>query len=190
MKIEIKCTGARTAPVTDLKPFQGNLKNLSAENYNKLKKEILELGFSEPISVWDKKGELIVLGGHQRLRTLQQMIIDGYECPEIPINIVEAKNKKEAKRKVLALTSQYGEITKDGLYEFISEAEISMKDVEDSFRFPEIDFDDFKADFFEEPSDPEKDDAIPEKPPAVCQPGDLWILGGYYECDCGEKHDL
>lgn len=186
MKIEIKCQGARTAKVTDLRPFQGNLKNLSAENYHRLKKEILELGFSEPVSVWDHKGELLLLNGHQRVRTLQQMIIEGYDCPEIPISVIEANNKKEAKKKILALTSQYGEITKDGLYEFMSEAEISMKEIEESFRFPEIDFDNFKSDFFEEPSNPEKDDAIPEKPPAVCQMGELWILGEH-RLLCGDS---
>ena len=35
------------------------------------------------------------------------------------------------------------------------------------------------------------EDEIPE-PPAVpiTKPGDLWLLGVYYECECGEQHDL
>jgi hypothetical protein len=35
------------------------------------------------------------------------------------------------------------------------------------------------------------DDAVPE-PPAepITQPGDLWLLGAYWECeDCGKRYD-
>lgn len=148
--IRIACTGAGTARIQDLIPIQGNLKDLSKGNYEKLKKEILELGFSEPISVWRQDGKMNVLNGTQRLRTLHKMVEEGFECPPIPISYIEAESMKEAKKKILALTSQYGEITKQGLYEFMSEADITMPEIEDSFRFPEIDFPNFKGDFFED----------------------------------------
>ncbi|MBK8202452.1 MAG: hypothetical protein IPK68_09130 [Bdellovibrionales bacterium] len=57
-RIQIKCRGAESVPYDKLNPLQGNLKDLSDENYSKLKKEILELGFSEPISVWENDGKL------------------------------------------------------------------------------------------------------------------------------------
>lgn len=51
-EIKVTCSGAKTAKYTDIKPLQGSLKKLTNQNYEKLKKEIIELGFSEPISVW------------------------------------------------------------------------------------------------------------------------------------------
>lgn len=147
--IQIKCKGADALYIDQIEPFQGNLKDLSEENYKKLKKEILELGFSEPVSVWAHNNKFLLLNGHQRHRALLQMKKEGFEIPKIPVSFVEAKDIKEAKKKVLALTSQYGEITKQGLYEFMNEAEISMPELSDSFRFPEINLDVFKLEFFD-----------------------------------------
>jgi len=149
---------SHTLPLDDLTPFQGKLKELSQENYAKLKKEILELGISAPVLVWyDKDTDKdYILDGHQRCRVLKTMRKEGYKIPRIPIIYIQAKDKRQAKRKVLALTSQYGEITKDGLYEFITENDISVDEIEESFRFPEIDLEKFGDEFFNEPSPPEE----------------------------------
>lgn len=148
-EIEITCKGADSIFLEQLNPFQGNLKDLSRENYEKLKKEVLELGFSEPISVWKDKEKLRVLNGHQRLRVLAQLEKEGFSVPAIPINYVEAEDEKEAKKKILALTSQYGEMTGQGLYEFMDSAELSIDEVFKSFRFPEIDLKKFEKEYFE-----------------------------------------
>ena len=132
----------------DLQGFQGDLKTLSEENYRKLREEIIRDGFSEPISVWHKGTKpYFILNGHQRLTTLRRMREDGFEVPPIPISFVDALDEKAAKRKVLALTSQYGEITQDGLTEFIKAAELDFGDVAKSFVFPEIDFGPMAASF-------------------------------------------
>ena len=139
--IQIKCEGRDLLLYDELVPFQGNLKDLSKENYAKLKKEIIELGFSEPISVWKNDGNKI-LNGHQRLRVIKQMVEkEGYACPPLPVNYIQAKDKKEAMRKVLALTSQYGELKLEGLEEVMAIAEIEWPQVEECYRFPELDHD-------------------------------------------------
>lgn len=145
--VEIKCKGADALFIDQLEPFQGNLKELSKANYEKLKKEILELGFSEPVSVWPYNGKFLLFNGHQRVRTLQTMKTEGFDIPKIPVSFVDAKDVKEAKKKILALTSQYGEMTSQGLYEFMNDAELTMTDVKNSFRFPEIDFEKFNREF-------------------------------------------
>jgi len=138
--VKICCAGSGSIPISELTPFQGDLKSLSDENYEKLKKEILELGFSEPISVWMKGGKALTLNGHQRARTLQRMADEGYKIPAIPISQVEASSEKQAKLKVLALTSQYGEMTAESLSLFLDEADINLDEAMESFRFPEVDF--------------------------------------------------
>ena len=138
MRVEIKCQGSHELDLEDLTVFQGDLKSLSEVNYRKLRKEILELGFSSPIHVWNREGTNYILDGTQRTRTLKKMVEEGIEVPRLPIVRVQAKDIDDAKRKVLALTSQYGKIETQGLYEFMSDSDISVDDIEESFKFPEI----------------------------------------------------
>lgn len=150
-RIQIKCRGADSVPYNKLNPLQGNLKDLSDENYSKLKKEILELGFSEPISVWENDGKLFLLNGHQRHRVIKRMVeTEDFDCPPLPISIIEAATLKEAQKKILSLTSQYGQITGQGLYDFALDAGLSFDEINESFRFPEIDFDEWKLEFFKD----------------------------------------
>lgn len=169
-EIKISCTGATHIDYTELVPFQGNLKELSKANYAKLRKEILELGFSEPISVWKNDGKYYVLNGHQRLRTIRELVeSEHYTCPPLPVNLVEASDIKEAKKKILALTSQYGKITDQGLYEFLNESSIDITEAEESFSFPEIDFKDFKDEYFDGITRPEtNDNTIIDEPLNQC----------------------
>ena len=153
MRVEIKCQGSHELDLQDLTILQGNLKSLSEVNYNKLRKEILELGFSSPIHVWNREGTNYVLDGTQRYRTLTRMAEEGVEIPSLPIVRVYAKDVNDAKRKVLALTSQYGKMETQGLYEFMSETDISVDDIEESFHFPEISLSDFRDEYFEAPKD-------------------------------------
>lgn len=152
-KIKIKCKGFTALPYQTLEPFQGNLKDLSEINYNKLKKEILELGYSEPVSVWQNDGKYFLINGHQRLRVITRMIEkEGFECEPLPVSIVEADSFKEARKKVLALTSQYGNMTKQGLYEFACETGLDAQEIKESFSFPEINLDLWELEFFKSPN--------------------------------------
>lgn len=67
------CAGAETRLLDELVEFQGELKTLSPENAARLRREILELGFSEPISVWQHDGTCYILNGHQRVTVLRGM---------------------------------------------------------------------------------------------------------------------
>ncbi len=64
--------------------------------------------------------------------------------------MVEAKDKKEAKRKLLSAAATYGSLESQGLYEFMQDAEIAMDELVEDFNFSEIDFPDFQKEFFEE----------------------------------------
>ena len=116
--VEIKCKGFTDIALSNLFHFQGDLKSLSDENYEKLKNQILELGFSEPVSVWINKDKHYLLNGHQRCETLKRMENEGYKIPSVPINIVEADDLKQAKLKVLSWTSTFGIMSNAGLKDF------------------------------------------------------------------------
>ncbi len=143
--VKIACKGADYAPLEDFINFQGNLKTLSEESYKKLKKQITKLGFSEPLSVWFNDEKKILLNGHQRVLTLKRMRDeDQYQIPYLPYSVVEAKDEAEAKRKLLSLASEYGQVTEKGMAEFVTDSKIDMSEIRSSFDFKSIDFDEVK----------------------------------------------
>lgn len=125
MEIEITCDGTDYVDYRTLKPFQGDLKTLSNENLNKLKNSIIKYGFTVPAFVWEN-GSKWVLDAHQRIKALDSLFSEGYEIPDIPVVYIQAKDEKEAKEKLLHITSQYGEFAQQGFADFILEAGLDI----------------------------------------------------------------
>lgn len=146
----VKCTGTELININDLTNFQGKLKSLSDEAYGKLKASILDLGFSFPVFAWKYRNKNFILDAHQRVHTLKKMREEGYFIPQLPVVWIEAKDRFEAAKKLLASTSQYGDVTPDGLHEFMTEFGLKMADLTELFKFPEIDFESFALTFFPE----------------------------------------
>lgn len=137
-----------------LKAFQGNLKSLSQENYEKLKALIIKHGFSAPFFAWAHEGKLYSLDGHQRCRTLSKMEQEGWHIPDLPVVHIYAASIKEAREKLLAFASQYGKVEGQGLYEFIEESGgLDVDEVLAMTAMPEVDPDLFKAEYYETPDD-------------------------------------
>ncbi|MCP5016916.1 MAG: hypothetical protein GY938_16850 [Ketobacter sp.] len=99
-------------PASSLQPFQGDLKELSAREYKKLKKSLIENGVFVPFFVWKETGKL--LDGHQRERVFTN---EGWNI-DVPVVYISAKDETEAKKKLLLISSQYGKITHEGWDEF------------------------------------------------------------------------
>ena len=118
--IKITCDGTDYVDYKTLVPFQGHLKILSEDNLEKLKKSIIKYGFTVPAFIWQSGKKKYILDAHQRQLALSSLAEDGYTIPDIPIVYIKAKNKTEAKEKLLHITSSYGEFDKGGLEEFLS----------------------------------------------------------------------
>ena len=189
-KINVSCSGAALVDLDELNPTQGNLKDLTKENYTKLKKQILKNGFSFPFHIWKDGKVMRCIDGHQRIRTLKAMRDEGYYIPKLPVDYIDAKDEKHAKELILANISEYGNMTQQGLYEFIETAEIDFKDLVDDYRLPEIDTDSFIDEFYKELEDEDKEeqeDTVPEAPKVpVVQLGDLIELGEH-RLVCGDS---
>lgn len=171
--IRIECEGAASLPYTKLEGFQGDLKDLTKDNYEALKNRILNDGFSEPITVW--KGKNKIGNGHQRLRVISQMVEkEGYTLPDnnLPVNYVHAKDEKEFARKVLALAGNYGTTNKEGLHEFLESWDFNVEEFAEGFRLAGIDNTKFIEEFYvdniddldlaEEPEVLNEDEPMPE----------------------------
>jgi hypothetical protein len=131
-KIEISCKAADLLPIDSLEDFQGKLKKISKKNLDKLKKRIIKDGINVPLFVWRINDWCRILDGHQRLKALLSLREDGYELPLIPVAYIEAENEKDARQKLLGITSQFGEFEIEELSEWINEID---KEISDTLRF-------------------------------------------------------
>lgn len=151
--IRIACSSGIALPVDDLADLQGELKELSEVNFAKLSKEILATGFAFAPHAWKnpEDGKTYLVDGHQRVKTVKRLRDEqGFTVAPLPVVMVEASTIQEAKRRVLQATSQYGEMTPQGLYDFMILADIKLEDVKVSFDLPQVDLDKFSS-FFSTP---------------------------------------
>jgi hypothetical protein len=79
--------------------------------------------------VWKNKDKNYLIDGHQRLKALNSLFADGYTIPDIPIVYITADNKKDAKRKLLYISSQYGQFTIDGYADFALDIDVDFNDL-------------------------------------------------------------
>lgn len=152
-EIKITCIGSDFVQIHGLQPFQGELKELCEKSYKKYKQSIIKFGFSEPVSVWhdtEKTGVYFILNGHQKVKTVLRMITEDYTIGQVPIVLVDCKDEAEAKEKILAFASQYGEITDKSIQDYCADFQLDIDDMLSSYRFPElnleVEIDDGKTD--------------------------------------------
>ena len=124
-KIEIKVKDCKTKSLDSFQEFQGELKKISPENLKRLKQSIVGGGFTAPLFIWQDK----ILDGHQRKIALESLRFDGYEIPEIPYVEIEATDEVEAKKILLTYISQYADINRTGLEEFMQSVGLSAADL-------------------------------------------------------------
>lgn len=160
-KINIeKLKAAEYNPRKDLKPED--------EEYQKIKRSILEFGYVAPIIV---NADMTVIGGHQRLKVLKEL---GYE--EVECNVVDLDKTKE-KALNIALNRITGEWDNSKLEELLAELKETDIDMDmTGFTFDEVDnilkdIEGSKEDDFD------LDQALNEIEEPTTRPGDIWILG-------------
>jgi hypothetical protein len=159
-----KTVNKQNLPMLDyreIEPFQGELKDLTQDNFDKLLASIEKHGFFLPVFVWQSDGHNYCLDGHGRLRVLNKEQIEfdntGYE---IPVVLIEADNVKDAKEKLLKITSQYQHITQEGLDQFIAEAELPEVEIYEAVHFDALSF-------LDAGNDDEKDKGNKESAPTI-----------------------
>lgn len=132
-KVRIACEGAATVDLDALLDFQGSIKKLSDENAAKLRRQIEEHGVTAPVFVWrtgGKNPKHYILDGHQRTTVLRTMREEGWTVPEIPVVYIDAKSKKDAASKLLAISSQYGTFDVEALEAWASSINLSLPDLD------------------------------------------------------------
>lgn len=173
----------------EIEPFQGELKDLTQDNYDKLLASIEKHGFFLPIFVWQNDGHNYCLDGHGRLRVLnkEKMEFDN-SGHDIPVVFIEADNIKDAKEKLLKITSQYQHITQEGLDQYIAEAELPEVEIYEAVHFDALPL-------LGTAVVDEDEEIIEDEPPGVSadppssQQGEVYQLG-VHRLMCGDSSDL
>ena len=108
--------------IKDINDLQGNFKELHKDNFDKLLTEIVKYGFKYPLFIYKDKedGLFYNLDGNQRYRVISKTWGENIELPYVLVN---CKSKKEAKKQILALNSDYGTINKEGFDEMVYDFE-------------------------------------------------------------------
>jgi len=149
--------------------------------YEKLKKSILEFDYIDPI-IWNQRTGRVV-GGHQRLKILQEL---GYS--EIEVSVVDLPEDKE-KALNLALNKISGDWDLPKLKDLLQELDNGDFDIELT-GFDENEIEKLMLEFYV-PEDVQDDnfDAEAEAEKIIeptTQPGDIWQLG-QHRLMCGDS---
>lgn len=148
--IKVKCKSAGLLTLDQMTIIQGNLKELSKEDYENFKKIIIKHGYSDPINIWVDEDKNKILSGTTRFLTIRTMRDkEGFIVPPLPVSYVEADTLKEAKEKLLAFASQFGKVTKQGTYEYISQSEIDYRELA-GYKLPGFKLASFELEYFTE----------------------------------------
>mgnify|MGYP001570317513 CR=1 FL=1 len=139
MEIRVTCSANSTIDLDQIYSLQGDLKSLSEEDFEKLKKSILRYGISFPIFLWQQKDKARILDGTQRDKVLKKMREEGYKIPSLPVDLIEAKDETEAKEKILLISSQYGRMTDESFKDFLAGSMIDFPVIEGILALPQID---------------------------------------------------
>lgn len=169
-KIEItKLKPAEYNPRKDLKPED--------EEYQKIKKSIIEFGYVAPIIV---NSDMTVIGGHQRLKVLAELGYTEVECVVVDLD----KNKEKALN--IALNKISGEWDNGKLEELLAELKETDIDMDiTGFSFDEVD-NILKDITGTKEDDFDIDQALNEIEEPISKPGDIWILGKH-RLMCGDS---
>jgi DNA-binding Xre family transcriptional regulator len=146
--IPITCNGAELIDVNLFIPIQGNLKTRTREQLYGLRSSIIKYGFSFPVFVWKDGKDYFTLDGHGRDFVSKELVSEGWRFKQkdgivntsLPCCFIDAKNRIQAKEKLLALNSEYGNITKEGLISYILEPgfELKIENLKTSLIIPNI----------------------------------------------------
>lgn len=183
--IKIKCESSNFLTLNEITDFQGDLKERSAGDMEKIKKSIKKHGVAFPIFIWqtEENGETInyCLDGHCRTRALREMAAAGEQIPPLPVDYIHAETEAEAKELLLKLNSQYGHMTADSVAAFLGDIKIDF----DELALPDGVLDLGKL----EPEETKDDDNAPALKPdevADSQRGQLYRLGRHF-LFCGDS---
>jgi len=104
----------KKVPISEVDVWEKNPRNIRTKDFERLKKQILELGVYKPLVCYEENGKYITLGGNMRLRALKELGLR-----EVEISVVYPKTEAEKIKYSLSDNDLAGEIDKEKLAELV-----------------------------------------------------------------------
>lgn len=185
VEIKVTCDGADLVELDRLKPFQGKLKEISSENLGRMKESLKKYGWSFPAFVWREDTTYWMLDCHQRVKAMRELLKEGYTIGKVPVDYIQARDKKEAKEKLLLVNSHYAKITAEGFKEFT--VDLNLMELTPLLELPDVDLTTLmSADTGAGTGAGEDDFTPPKEAKYKITAGDLFILGKH-RLLCGDS---
>lgn len=118
--IKLKCSTPDTALVTDMVPFQGDLKKRTANDIEEMAQTLKDDGLLMPFALWRDDDVLRILDGHGRFQAIAHIAMSDPSVlvQKYPYIAIEATTEDEARKALLQITSTYGKISRQGVLNF------------------------------------------------------------------------
>jgi len=174
----------------NLQWLQGDLKEISKENIEKIKNSFRENGFVQPFFVWkESENNYWILDGHHRIKVLRELKAEGVEVPaQLPAIEIEAETREAAAKLVLIYSSSYAQITDEGLKKFVDDFELDLSVLNEEADLIGVDLEGLMIDL---KHDNLTDEDLNEVPPLPKEPqsrlGDIFLLDGKHRVMCGDS---
>lgn len=186
-------------PLEHLNELQGDLKEMSREDYEKFRALVIKDGINFAMHVWKemfpidddlKAFKWWIIDGTGRKRMLTTMRdMDGFTVPPLPCVEIFAANIDDAKLQILSASSSFHKMTHQGLYEFTQGINLPPANLIKNYSLPHVNLPKYMEEFHVEPKSAEGEDDVPSVPiKADCRLGDLFLLGSH-RLLCGDSTD-
>jgi len=178
-----------TAPVESFNELQEDFKLYDSEKNSKLQMLIITRGFKYAFKAWqDESGTLWIIDAHQRKKALIQLKTSGFRIPDLPYELIYAKDKKEAVEEIAAYNSEFG--TKNPDTKLFEKYDINTDQLS---RFS-LGFESMETSMEEQRLEMSRDLGIiieddvpdPDHKSPLSERGDLWLLGPH-RLYCGDS---
>ncbi|NLW84469.1 MAG: ParB N-terminal domain-containing protein [Phycisphaerae bacterium] len=173
-QIEIRDIGS-------IRPYEKNPRQ-NDDAVDAVASSLKEFGFRQPIVV---DGDGVIICGHTRLKAAQKLGL-----AKVPVHV--AKDLTPDQVKALRIADNKTSDLSDWDYDILPIELAELQEAGFDLGLLAFDEDELSKLLSAEPTEGlTDDDAVPEPPKeAITQPGDLWLLGAYWECDaCGKRYD-
>jgi len=197
-----------------------SFKTSTDDQYQKVAASLINNQFVAPFYVWKgKEDELWCVNGKRRDTVLRRIEADGgatlrdpetgqehfqaISIPEeLPALIIDAVSKEAAAKLVLLFSSSYGEVSQEGLAEFIAQYDLSFPSLKFEINLPEFSIPRFEQKFdvygLNNPSgddnrenelypEESEEEVSTEEEEIVVQPGDFFEVNGRHRVYCGNS---
>lgn len=101
-------------PISKVEAWEKNPRNIKKKDFERLKKQIQQLGIYKPLVCVLENGQYITLGGNMRLRALREL-----QHKEVDISIVKAKSEVRKLEYALSDNDRAGEYDEQALAELV-----------------------------------------------------------------------